>query len=105
MVNIRRGKSRLRVTQKSFTEIYEPMGYTVIGGSKKEKENDSDFDFPDFEENTQDNKTDVDSIPISDMNAEQLKEYAIKHSIDLKGTKSVSEARRVVQKHIRESKK
>ena len=46
----------------------------------------------------------VDTIPISEMNKEQLMEYAEKHNIDTSKAKNVREARQIIQKAIQQSK-
>lgn len=101
MINIMRGKKRLRVSRAAYETVYRKAGY------KEEQISRESMDFDVFGEsgNVDGGNVDIETIPVSDMNTAQLKEYASKHGIDLKGTKSLSEARRVVQKHLREEKK
>lgn len=44
---------------------------------------------------------DIEKIPVSDMNGDQLKQYAKDHDIDISKTKSAAEARKIIQTAIR----
>ena len=47
-------------------------------------------------------KTETEETPISEMNKEQLMEYAKEHGIDTSKARNVREARQIIQKVIRE---
>ena len=47
-------------------------------------------------------ETETEETPISEMNKEQLMEYAKEHGIDTSKARNVREARQIIQKVIRE---
>lgn len=102
-VDIVRGQHYARVSQNMFDSYYKKMGYRKVRESRKTEKTEKYTDpFADAEERKE--SVDIDTIPISEMTGEQLKEYAAKHEIDISGTRSAKDARRVIQKHIQESK-
>lgn len=105
MVIAVRGKTRIKVSRKSYEKIFKPKGFVVIqeegvstapeGKTERVKE-------VEIEEVTEEEtENDIDSVPISEMNKQQLSEYAKKHNIDTSGATSVSQARKIIQREVR----
>lgn len=96
MVEAVRGGKKVRVSESAFEAIYRGKGFRILGDKLKEKSGVlSEVKMQD------DDLSDVDSIPISDMSKEQLAEYAKRHNIDTSSAKTVSEARKIVKNVIR----
>lgn len=103
MVIARRGKHTIKVSRMSYEKIFKKKGYTVIRDeaetkAKQKDENEKKVEKDVVEEPEEEN---VDNIPISDMNKQQLSEYAKKHGIDTSGATSVAQARKIIQKEVR----
>lgn len=96
MVNIMKGEHTVKVSRRSYETMFKQNGYVVVDETEQ---NNDDFE---TEETVEDDS--VDTIPISEMNKEQLAEYAIKHNIDTSKAKNVREARQIIQKAIQQSK-
>ena len=96
--------NKLKVTMKQYENKYKRLGYMIDGGSMKTEE----VEEPEHEVVEQniieEDSEDIESIPISEMNKEQLAEYATKHNIDTSKAKNVREARQIIQKAIQQSK-
>ena len=97
MVNIMKGEHTVKVSRRSYETMFKQNGYVIV--DEAEQNND---DFETEEEVVEDDS--VDTIPISEMNKEQLAEYATKHNIDTSKAKNVREARQIIQKAIQQSK-
>lgn len=93
MVKIQRGNTVIRVSEKSYEQKFKKLGYFLVGETKKAPA----IEMP-KEEPKEDSEVDIDSIPISDMNKEQLQEYAKKHNIDTSHARNVREAREIIRK-------
>lgn len=93
MVKITNGKSITTVSQQSFENKYRRYGWRKVTQTKKVQGH--------TEPDSVDASPDVDTIPISDMDGAQLKEYAKANDIDISKTKSAAEARKVIQAAIR----
>lgn len=100
MVTAKRGKSTITVSNDAFEKIFKPKGYKVVGITDNTSKNDFSFDKEPLLDN---NRSEIDSIPISEMNNEQLKEYARLHNIDISKTKSAAEARKAIRAYLRKS--
>lgn len=94
----------IKVSNKAYENIFKKKGYVLVDddGNRIEEEhaqdkmlNESDFG----EEEVQQR---VDEIPISEMNSAQLKQFAKEHDIDTSSASNVKEARRIIQKAVRE---
>ena len=96
MVNIMKGEHTVKVSRRSYETMFKQNGYVIVDETEQ---NIDDFE---TEETVEDDS--VDTIPISEMNKEQLAEYAIKHNIDTSKAKNVREARQIIQKAIQQSK-
>lgn len=97
MVNIMKGEHTVKVSRNSYETMFKKNGYVIVDETKQ--------NIDDIVEDEQIEEDDsVDTIPISEMNKEQLAEYATKHNIDTSKAKNVREARQIIQKAIRQSK-
>lgn len=97
MVNIMKGEHTVKVSRRSYETMFRQNGYVIVDETKQNID-----DFETEEETVEDDS--VDTIPISEMNKEQLAEYATKHNIDTSKAKNVREARQIIQKAIQQSK-
>lgn len=102
MVTAVRGTHVIRVSKRSFETMFKNKGYRIVneetGFEKKEQEEVFEKDIKEEQEE------EIETIPISEMNKEQLAEYAKEHNIDTSGARNVREARQIIQKAIREEK-
>lgn len=97
MVNIMKGEHTVKVSRQSYETMFKKNGYVIVDETKQ--------NIDDIVEDEQIEDDDsVDTIPISEMNKEQLMEYAEKHNIDTSKAKNVREARQIIQKAIQQSK-
>lgn len=97
MVNIMKGEHTVKVSRNSYETMFKKNGYVIV--------DETEHNIDDFVEDEQIEEDDsVDTIPISEMNKEQLAEYATKHNIDTSKAKNVREARQIIQKAIQQSK-
>lgn len=97
MVNIMKGEHTVKVSRQSYETMFKKNGYVIVDETKQ--------NIDDIVEDEQIEEVDsVDTIPISEMNKEQLMEYAEKHNIDTSKAKNVREARQIIQKAIQQSK-
>lgn len=98
-VKAKRGTSEIMVSQQAYDKIFRKRGYRLLNGAEKvntkQEEQKEETGEPEELE-------DIDTIPVSDMDKEQLKRFAEKHGIDTTGAKNVSEARRKVQRAMKE---
>lgn len=97
MVKIMKGEHTVKVSCNSYETMFKKNGYVIVDETKQNID-----DFETEEETVEDDS--VDTIPISEMNKEQLAEYATKHNIDTSKAKNVREARQIIQKAIQQSK-
>lgn len=97
MVNIMKGEHTVKVSRNSYETMFKKNGYVIVDETEQNID-----DFETEEEIVKDDS--VDTIPISEMNKEQLAEYATKHNIDTSKAKNVREARQIIQKAIQQSK-
>ena len=97
MVNIMKGEHTVKVSRQSYETMFKKNGYVIVDETEQ--------NIDDIVEDEQIEEDDlVDTIPISEMNKEQLAEYAMKHNIDTSKAKNVREARQIIQKAIQQSK-
>lgn len=97
MVNIMKGEHTVKVSRNSYETMFKKNGYVIVDETGQ--------NIDDIVEDEQIEEDDsVDTIPISEMNKEQLAEYATKHNIDTSKAKNVREARQIIQKAIQQSK-
>ena len=94
MVVARRGQHEVKVSKRSYETLFKNKGYKLVG---EERTNTASMMDEDFDE-------EVETVPISEMNKEQLAEYAKEHNIDTSSARNVREARQIIQKAIRDSK-
>lgn len=99
MVTARKGDSIIKVSKRSFETMFKDKGYAIVSDEAKEKV-ENVIEEPIVEEEVV--KIETEETPISEMNKEQLMEYAKEHGIDTSKARNVREARQIIQKVIRE---
>lgn len=99
MVTARKGDSIIKVSKRSFETMFKDKGYAIVSDEAAEKV-ENVIEEPIVEEEVV--KTETEETPISEMNKEQLMEYAKEHGIDTSKARNVREARQIIQKVIRE---
>lgn len=101
-VTVERLRKRTRVPEKVYEKKLKKLGYKLVSEDKTEMEETKDEVTEEVDETEQDDE--LETTPISEMNKEQLVAFAKKHNIDTRSAKNVTEARKIIQKHIRDSK-
>lgn len=94
----------IKVSQKAYEHLYKNKGYVLVdddGVQIGEDTHENVIDETDFTE-SEHVEQEVDEIPISEMNSTQLKQFAKEHNIDTSSASNVKEARRIIQKAVRE---
>lgn len=94
----------LKVTMKQYENKYKRLGYTIVGGSMKTEEVEEPEQEVVEQNISEEDSEDIESIPISEMNKEQLMRFAKVHNINTKSAKNVAEARRIIQRTVKEAK-
>lgn len=97
MVTARRGQHTVKVSKRSYETLFRNNGYRIV-------EDEKDMDVEQTVDYGEPEEQEVETVPISEMNKEQLAEYAKEHNIDTSGARNVREARQIIQKAIREAK-
>ena len=103
-VYVERLGKRTRVPKKTYETKLKKLGFKLVEEEQKvvNKEVIEDVETENDVDTEQDEE--LETIPVSEMNKEQLMAYAKKHNIDTKGARNVNEARKMIQKAIRDSK-
>lgn len=108
MVTIKRGQHEIVVSKSTYEKVFKKKGYRIIGEDKTKVEENREVEEPEKVETEipveEEDENDVDTIPVSDMNSEQLKEFAAKHNIVIPKVKNLGEAKRFVRSKLREQK-
>lgn len=91
MVTISNGTIVSTVPRKMFEKKFKKYGWREVRSAPERSITYADEPV----------EPDIDTIPISDMNSDQLKQFARSHDIDISKTKSASEARKVIQAVMR----
>lgn len=107
MVTARRGKRTIKVSKHSYETLFRNKGYRIVEDEKDMGSKDmgsKDMDAEQTVDYGEPEEQEVETVPISEMNKEQLAEYAKEHNIDTSGARNVREARQIIQKAIREAK-
>ena len=99
MITARKGDNIIKVSKHSFETMFKDKGYVVVSDEATEKV-EAVVEESIVEEEVVRNETE--ETPISEMNKEQLMEYAKEHGIDTSKARNVREARQIIQKVIRE---
>lgn len=94
----------LKVSMKQYENKYKRLGYMIVGGSMKKEEAEEPEQEVVERNIVEEESEDIDSIPISEMNKEQLMRFAKEHNINTKSAKNVAEARRIIQRAVKEAK-
>ena len=102
MVTARRGQHTVRVSKHSYETLFRNKGYKIVEGEKGAVI--PDIDEEQIVDYVESEEQEVETVPISEMNKEQLAEYAKEHNIDTSSARNVREARQIIQKAIREAK-
>ena len=102
IVRARRGQHTVKISKHSYETLFRNKGYRIV-------EDEKDMEIPDVDTGQvvgygESEEQEVETVPISEMNKEQLAEYAKEHNIDTSGARNVREARQIIQKAIREAK-
>lgn len=103
-VYVERLGKRTRVPKKTYETKLKKLGFKLVEEEQEvvNKEVIEDVETENDVDTEQDEE--LETIPVSEMNKEQLMAYAKKHNIDTKGARNVNEARKMIQKAIRDSK-
>lgn len=103
MVNAHKGDVRVRIPKSVYEKQFRKLGYILdsVDGAKQEKEYEEETDKVVDSEAVEED--DLETVPISEMNKEQLAEYAERHGIDTSGCRNVREARQLIQRMRREA--
>lgn len=94
----------LKVSMKQYENKYKRLGYMIVGGSMKTEEVEEPEQEVAEQNIVEEESEDIESIPISEMNKEQLMRFAKEHNINTKSAKNVAEARRIIQRAVKEAK-
>lgn len=94
----------LKVTMKQYENKYKRLGYMIACGSMKTEEVEEPEQEVVEQNIAEEDSEDIESIPISEMNKEQLMRFAKVHNINTKSAKNVAEARRIIQRAVKEAK-
>lgn len=94
----------LKVSMKQYENKYKRLGYMIVGGSMKTEEVEEPEQEVVEQNIIEEESEDIESIPISEMNKEQLMKFAKVHNINTKSAKNVAEARRIIQRAVKEAK-
>jgi hypothetical protein len=108
MVIAVRGKNVIKVSRKAYETMFKKRGYRILDEKPEQDRLNVDFEEEseeqEEEQEQEEHEQEIETIPISEMNKEQLAEYAKEHNIDTSGARNVREARQIIQKAIREAK-
>ena len=104
-VTVERLGKKTRIPKKTYEKKFKKLGYKLVSEDKTEVEETNDEVIGEVSEKNETKQDDeLETTPISEMNKEQLVAFAKKHNIDTRNAKNVTEARKIIQKHIRDSK-
>lgn len=106
MVKARKGEHYIKVSRQAYDALFRNKGFVLVGEEEEKGSENNEIGFDDSENDGSDESeagNEVETIPVSEMNKEQLAEYAKEHGIDTSGARNVREARQIIQKAIRES--
>lgn len=102
MVTVVIGNKQVKMSRNAYDMYLKGKGYSLL---EDEIEKLKPVDIEETEEVEESPEVEeVETIPISEMNKEQLAEYAKEHNIDTSRARNVREARQIIQKAIREQK-
>lgn len=104
MVTIIKGNNVHRVSTKQYENIFKKLGYSIVGQEKPETVDKVEETEAKEEQEEIVTEEDADTVPISEMSKAQLMQFAKVHNIDTRGARNVTEARKIIQKAVREAK-
>ena len=102
MVTAIRGQHTVKVSKHSYETLFRKRGYKLV--NEEVETNIPEMNAEQVVDCEESDEREIETIPISEMNKEQLAEYAKEHNIDTSGARNVREARQIIQKAIREQK-
>ena len=103
MVTIIKGNNVHRVSTKQYENIFKKLGYAVVGQDSMEQKDTVEETEVKEEQEEIVTEEDADTVPISEMSKAQLMQFARAHNIDTRGARNVTEARKIIQKAVREA--
>lgn len=83
-----------KITENQYNKIFKHLGYEKVE-TKPEKER-KDI------QNEEREEKEFESIPISEMNQQQIKDFANENGIDISSARSLKEAKRIVSNFLKE---
>lgn len=104
MVVAQRGQRFTKVSRHAYETLFKNKGYRIVQDDDEPKKVMTETEEPVEEGQEEGKEKEIETIPISEMNKEQLAEYAKEHNIDTSAARNVREARQIIQKAIRDSK-
>lgn len=104
LVTIIKGNNVHRVSTKQYENIFKKLGYSIVGQEKPETVDKVEETEAKEEQEEIVTEEDADTVPISEMSKAQLMQFAKVHNIDTRGARNVTEARKIIQKAVREAK-
>lgn len=104
MVTIVKGNNVHRVSTKQYENIFKKLGYVIVGQDSPEQKDTVEETEAKKEQKEDVAEEDTDAVPISEMSKAQLMQFAKAHNIDTRGARNVTEARKIIQKAVREAK-
>lgn len=102
MVKITNGVSVFEVTDGAYDSIYRHQGYQIIGGDTEQA-----FVPDEFSDNNTKTADEIfveelEEKPISQWNKDEVKRYANIKGIDIKGTQSMNDAKKIIRQAMSE---
>ena len=104
MVVAQRGKRFIKVSRHAYETLFKNKGYRIVQDDDEPEKVMTETEEPVQDGKEEGKEKEIETIPISEMNKEQLAEYAKEHNIDTSAARNVREARQIIQKAIRDSK-
>lgn len=102
MVTAIRNGHKIKVSRSAYETLFKPKGYKEV--SRRFETVSEAVDEPKEVESDVKEEVDINEIPISEMTKTQLMQYAQAHGIDTSGANNVAQARKIIQRHVREQK-
>lgn len=99
MIAIKKGDKRLRVTRAAFLNFYKSAGWSEVAEKVKRQRETQNNDAHIKDEWDEWGDDEVEK-PVSEMNKQELEEYASAHGIDLTGLNSEKAYRKAINSFI-----
>lgn len=91
MSRVRINGEVVKITKGAYNQLYAPLGYEDLDLKKADKVKEIDEEEEEVEEIQR---------PISQMSADELKEFALAHDIDTSSAATLKEAKRIVREAL-----